>query len=42
MCSVNEAAGGSAHQSGGLVCQVGYQVQDRAFGKRPVDRERRA
>src|SRR5579864_2536443 len=37
MCSVDQTAGGTSHQSGGLVCQVGDQMQDRSFRERPVD-----
>src|ERR1700730_12196486 len=37
MCSVDQAARGTSYQSSGLVCQVGYQMQDGSFRERPVD-----
>src|ERR1700724_3640472 len=34
VCSVDQTARSASHQSRRLVCQIGYQMQDRAFGKR--------
>src|SRR5260370_30667842 len=39
MRSVDQTACSAPHQSSGLVCQIGYQVQNGSFCKRPVDRK---